>query len=238
MKYLITYNESIKQFLKPKSEDDIRKALNKLNKLSINKKLFYIFEHNLLYLYSNEQLKELMSKDEPENQINFIYDYGLQNDLYSNDEIIEIMSKINPFEQISLIYDWGMLGYLFNQEYVKNLVYNSSENAYDQLDTIYNRFFDELKGIFTNDDIKNIVNKCSNNIDKIVCIGEYVLHNFFEIEEIKDIIYGIDSDYEKLNCMFTYEVNDYFSDDEIYNIFKKLSEDEKLKINKLYQITY
>lgn len=221
----LSLNESIKQFLKPKSEDDIRKALNKL---SINKKLFYIFEHNLLYLYSNEQLKELMSKDEPENQINFIYDYGLQNDLYSNDQIIEIMSKINPFEQISLIYDWGMLGYLFNQEYVKNLVYNSSENAYDQLDTIYNRFFDELKGIFTNDDIKNIVSKDHDNPEKMINnIDEFYLNEIYTTEEIKNILNKFNNTFDKLLCICNYNLYQYFSKKDIINMFKSLNDEQQ-----------
>lgn len=47
MKYLYTYNESIKNYLKPKSEEEINTALNNL---SPSQKILKGSEHNLLWL--------------------------------------------------------------------------------------------------------------------------------------------------------------------------------------------
>lgn len=60
MKYLKLYNESIKDYLKPKSDDKIINIIN--NMTSYDDKIYNIIKYKLFYLYSKEQLISLFNR--------------------------------------------------------------------------------------------------------------------------------------------------------------------------------
>lgn len=229
-------NESIRHVLKPKNQEEIEQAWKSLDNMTNSQKLFYIFENGIDRVIPVDKLKELMNKCEPKQQIECIYDYN-RKDIFTEDEIKIILSKASEFDQISLIDTFGLRGVLVNDEYIKQLVYKSSEIPYEQLDTIYYRFTDELYGIFKKEDIRYIISKCKNDQEKIECIGEYSLDKYFTYQEINNFILNIDNYYDKLNMMYSYNLDSYLSKNEILKIFNKLTENEKYKIIKYYNLT-
>lgn len=243
MKYLKPYNiynESVKDYLKPKSEEELKIAIKNLDSMSADDKIFYILEHNLMFLFSKDEFKKLMSQANPRYQIDHIFDYGLNGDLYSDDEIKDITSKADPDNQISIIYDWGMLEYLFSKDYVKNLVYKKYIDSYDRLDTIYNRYTDELEGIFDDDDIKKIVNQDSDDPERMIRnIEEFNIIDIYSTQEIIDIINRIDDIHDRLLCIFNYDMYDVFDSKNIIKMFKSLDYNEQenlISFDELYDI--
>jgi len=229
-------NESIKHVLKPKNQEEIEQAWKSLDNMTNSQKLFYIFENGIDRVIPVDKLKELMNKCEPKQQIECIYDYN-RKDIFTEDEIKIILSKASEFDQISLIDTYGLRNRIVNDEYIKQLVYKSSKKPYIQLDTIYQIFKDELDGIFKKDDIRYIISKCKTDQEKVMCIGEHNLNEFFEDFEITRFIKNINGDYEKLNHVYAYGFQDYLTDDEILEIFNKLTEEEKDEIIKYYKLT-
>lgn len=89
MKYLKKYNESIKNLLKPKDENDIK---NKLNNLSGINKLRKIFKYNLRHLISDKEIIDIINNSEDSGLLDFILDYNLGY-LVSEDKIIKLINN-------------------------------------------------------------------------------------------------------------------------------------------------
>jgi len=69
MKYLKQYselNESIKDSLKPKLENDVKKELDKLNTLD---RFYRIATYDMWYLYSEDDIKNMCKKIKPYDKI-------------------------------------------------------------------------------------------------------------------------------------------------------------------------
>lgn len=99
MKHLKSFNESVKQHLKPRSEEEIKSELDKLPDI---KKLLKIREHNLYHLFSDDEIKKI--KDGFKDNINKIIElYSAQ--YYNTDFFKKFIEKFPDYESFQNVFE-------------------------------------------------------------------------------------------------------------------------------------
>ena len=99
-------NESIKDFLKPKSEDDIE---SKLQSLSLPDKIYTIYKYNL---YSNDKIKDIFNSLSNDDLKKILNTYQIQSFINNNN-----FQKFIPFNKIKELFPIVTLSY----DLIKNL---------------------------------------------------------------------------------------------------------------------
>lgn len=151
MKYIKTY-ENIMGYLKPKSLDQIKVALDNLKTLSSFDKIRKIKEYKILGLYSNDEIKEIINGIEsPIDKMSKIRDLELLK-IYTDDEIKKIINEItSPIYRLEYVFD-KKLNRLFNDNEIKGMM--SNETDYRRYKTIKSL---NLRHLFTEEEFKNII---------------------------------------------------------------------------------
>jgi len=241
-KYKIKLTESIKHLLKPKSEEQINKSIEKFHEKPELDKVNYFLEYDLVNILSKDKCKELINSINPEGRLEVIFELELDDDLFTIEEIKDIVKMGNYLDQISWIYTFD-LDHLFDKEYIKNLIYKNTNDTDQVLDTILMRFRDELQSQFYDDDIKKIISKEDNN-EQLRLINKYELEDIYNQEELRDIILDMEDGYDKLDWMlwfdgyFNEELGGLFNESEMIKIYNKLSNKDKEKIEADHKITF
>lgn len=198
MKYLKSYNESIKDFLKPKSEEDIKKSLENINDDNISYILNFILNSDDWKKYITEnKLKELISRlPYIDDQLSYIKDFNLYDTIYNKDEIKYIIKNdIFLDSKLDDIFNYGFSN-LYTKEEIKNIVMN---------------------GLYSDGLPYSI----------ILSIDQYDLWDYFSNDDVKQIVINIQNDYDKIISLLDYNLMKYFSKEEIIDLFNKLDEDDK-----------
>ena len=98
MKKIKTYNnfinEGIRDKMTPKSKEDVKKSLDKLEP---NRKLELIFSNKITDYYTKDEIKKLLDKLEDKEKISMILTY--KPDVYSKKEIEDVIDKCNDRKQ-------------------------------------------------------------------------------------------------------------------------------------------
>jgi hypothetical protein len=106
------FNESVRDMMKPKSEEEIKRALMTVNPDEL---LLLLYENDEFQPFFTGKIKErLMSLDPFEVITNIAY-YNLQ-DLFTNQELIQILNRLDPEEKL-----WQMDKFNFNKEELEQL---------------------------------------------------------------------------------------------------------------------
>jgi hypothetical protein len=100
MKYLKTY-EGVRDLMKPKSEEDIRKVLDGL---SPNKKIDNILQYKLQDKFTKDGLKKMFDELSPDDKFDKVRMYNKSLKLYNEEEIRDILDNIsNKYKLIIII---------------------------------------------------------------------------------------------------------------------------------------
>lgn len=153
MKHIKSFNESIKDVLKPKSEEDIKNALSNLDKLNNFKKINYIVTYNLFDYVSVDEIKRIIKYElDIQQMLEFLSLSKIRN-LFSVYELSEIKDNI-----IQIFFDEDINDRLNFLNYLKD--YNLfNNNELSDLEPYCNQ----------NESIKNILKPKSNDdIEKAV----------------------------------------------------------------------
>lgn len=211
MKYLQTYNESIKNVLKPKSPEFIQ---NNLNKLYGVKKIKYVEKYDLYNYVTVDEIKQIIISELDLEEILDVLTYYKIKNLFSVYELNEIKENILQmfFEQdldyrqnfLNLLYDYN----LFNMNELNELQQYCQQN-------------ESIKNILkpkSPEYIKSIVDNM-NNYDKLRYIKKYKLNNIFSDEEIKDLLLNNNYAVEELIDLLCHEpFYNLLTDEEINDI--------------------
>lgn len=208
MKYLKTYNESIMDYLKPKSEDDVK---NTLDNIPEDEKLSKILENDLRYLFSDEEIKEMNDKLETTDKLYNIFEFEL-NDLYSHNDIKEIVNNYSDdmYDKLKLIfedYQEYLLDGIYSHDDIKNMLLScSNEDKLEYMDSF------GIGDYYSGDEIKRIVNGIEDPYTKIDCVYVYNVKDYFTKKEIITMFNKL-NDIEKNNILDHDELCDILPED-------------------------
>jgi len=99
-------NEGIRDKMLPKSEEDIKKSLDKI--LTPESKLHKIYLHNLQHLFTDEEIKKILNELHIEDKIKNIFDYKLQH-LFTEEEIVSdiVETILNNYKKNTLSFHFS-----------------------------------------------------------------------------------------------------------------------------------
>jgi hypothetical protein len=218
MKYLKSYNEGIRDFLKPKSEEDIKKSLNNLSDME---KIYHVIEYNLFNLVSKDHIKNIIKNLHFDEKIEVLSNRKIKN-LYSIYELDDIKNDIlNIFYELD-DKDKNEILFFLKQ----HTLFNNSE--LEELETLspQNESIRDFLKPKSEEDIKNILNQSSSD-KKLEYIFKYNFKHLISDEEIKNILNQLSNE-KKLDCIFKYNLKYLISNEEIKNILNYLSPIKKL----------
>lgn len=206
----LSLNESIKNFLKPKSENDVKTILNNLlnNEYGAEDTLSKIYDYDLKYLYSNDELKEIINKLSISDQLYYILEYELVY-LYNEDEITELINKDDTID-LKINYILDNFIDLYSDKKLKNIILSSNQNIDTILDIIHIYY---KWDIFSKNDIKKLISKITDDYDRLHNIFEYNLQHNYTKTEILQM-------YNKLNREDKINLKDFFAE-QLSNILSK-----------------
>jgi len=139
-------NEGVRDLMKPKSEEDIKKSLDKLTP---EYKLHKIYSHKVQHLYTDEEIKKLLNELSLKDKINNIYFYKIQH-LYTKEEIVSdiVETILNNYRKntttFNLINYRPVINYDFAINIMDNLKSHYGNNIYLQIDKEYKLEFKEF----------------------------------------------------------------------------------------------
>ena len=160
MKYIKTYNESIKGFLKPKDDNDLR---NKVKSFSPNEKLLKGAEYNLLWLVEEAIEEGADPSFDNQSAFNIACDYG-------NIEIVKYLLKDERVDPSDLTgFMWALESHHYNV--VKFLLKDKRiDPTIDENEAIRyasnTQNYEAVKILLNDDRVKNSLNKSQFNYYK------------------------------------------------------------------------
>lgn len=165
MKYLQTYNESIRDYLKPKSEQDIIKSINNLH--MGKRKIRYIIEYDMINSIDIEEFKKNFFYLDTEEWVEYLSLPRVRN-IFTNNEISSIKNSLTDLYYE--LYDYHSRNYWIEE--LKNTELFTDDEIerfknYKQNESIKNVLKPKSK-----DKIDDIANKLSPT-DKILKGCEY-----------------------------------------------------------------
>jgi len=138
LKHIKTYNESIRHLLKPKSEEDILKSVERL---SDKNKFILSLEHD----------------------IDWLFDELINNEKLTNNDYLEGLHYCAKRENLNMIDKiFNIKGFyeMINKDEVEKLIYKSSKNNFVVINHLINNQY--IKNFLTEDEFKKIKILCGS----------------------------------------------------------------------------
>lgn len=180
IKKFTLFNESIRDKMTPKSDEDIKKALNKIK--DSEEWLHRIYTNKFNKLYTIEEIKDRVKDIKTDNMINILSEYNLI-DKYSDKELTDMLSKLK----------WDLLETIYrnNLEKLLNKTMKDKIKSLGGFTVLTSVLLYDLENRYTTEELKDLITDLKEPREQLDKISKFNIFKEYSKEELRDMISDI-----------------------------------------------